>query len=54
VHPELSKYLQEIDKHFLVKFADKLNAKLDFSEDETYHLNEFNFLSTTNGKVITY
>ncbi len=54
VHPELAKYLQEIDKQFLVKFADKLNAKLDFSEDETYHLNDFNFFSTTNGEVITY
>lgn len=54
VHPELNKYLQEIDKSFLKKLSEQLNAKLEFGEDETYHLNEFNFFSTTNGQQISF
>ncbi|MCH9634433.1 MAG: Ribonuclease G [Chlamydiae bacterium] len=54
VHPELNKYLREIDKDFLLKLSDKLNARLEFTQDETYHLNEFSFFSTTSGKQINY
>jgi ribonuclease G len=54
VHPELFKYLLEIDKRFLIQLGEKLNAKLEFAEDENYHLNEFNFFSTTNGQQITF
>lgn len=52
IHPELHKYLQEIDRDFLTKLADKLNAKLEFETDDSYHLNEFHFYSSTSGKVI--
>ena len=48
-HPDVHKYLQEVDTSFLKKFADKLNAFLEFASDDTYHLNEFHFFSTTNG-----
>lgn len=53
-HPELMKYLKEIDKEFLIKLADKMNAKLEFAEDDTYHLNEFHFFSTTSGQQLNY
>ena len=48
-HPEVNQYLEEVDKAFLRKFAEKLNARLDFESDDTYHLNEYHFFSSTNG-----
>ncbi|MCH9632723.1 MAG: Ribonuclease G [Chlamydiae bacterium] len=51
-HPEVNKYLEQVDKAFLKKFAEKLNAHLDFESDDSYHLNEFHFFSSTNGSKL--
>lgn len=48
-HPEVNKYLAEIDKSFLKDFAEQQNAFLEFDSSDGYHLNEFHFFSTTNG-----
>lgn len=53
VHPEVDKYIARIDKEYLKKFADNLNAKIEFESDDTYHLNEYCFFSTTNGERIS-
>ncbi|MCB1112630.1 MAG: ribonuclease E/G [Chlamydiales bacterium] len=52
VHPELDHYLNVIDKSYLVKLADESNARLVFEPDDTLHLNEYRFYSTTNDQVI--
>lgn len=49
-HPELDHYLNIIDKQFLQKKAEKLNAKLDFASDDNLHINDFHFFSSTSGK----
>ncbi len=51
-HPEVNKFLEEVDKAFLKKFAEKLNAYLEFESNDSYHLNEFHFFSTTNGSKL--
>lgn len=52
VHPQLYQYLKQIDKSYMIRLAEKLNAALEFGEDENCHLNEFQFHSTTSGKLI--
>lgn len=52
VHPNLDQYLEEIDKPYLVALAESLNACLEFATDDTLHLNEFHFFSTTNHRAI--
>lgn len=52
VHPELYKYLNVVDKQFLIKMAESLNAHLEFRADDNLHLNDFHFYSTTNNKKI--
>lgn len=52
-HPEVDKYLEKIDKPFFVKFAEKLNAYVEFGADDSYHLNEYRFFSTTNGDELS-
>lgn len=52
VHPELDKYLRTIDKEFLLDLAEKRNAKVEWEPDDTLHLNEFEFYSSTSGELI--
>lgn len=52
VHPELSKYLQVIDKPYLIKIAEDLNAHIEFMENENLHINDYQFYSTvTNMRI---
>lgn len=51
-HPELDHYLNHHGKDQLKKLAGRLQAKLDFEVDDTFHLNAFEFYSMTNGKKI--
>jgi len=52
VHPELAKYLNIIDKQYLLKFAEENNAHLEITSNDTLHLNDFYFISTINKKRI--
>lgn len=52
VHPDLNKYLDHSDKDFYMKLAGKSNAHLEFAVNDSLHLNEFLFYSTTNGQKI--
>ncbi len=52
VHPELDHYLKVIDRDYLFKLADEMNAHLEFSIDDNMHVNDFHFYSTTNGQPI--
>ncbi len=51
-HPQLDHFLGHNDKPFFRKMAEKLNADLKFAADDTLHLNEFQFYSTTSGKKL--
>lgn len=51
-HPDLDRYLEITDKSFLQKLANKANAHLEFAHDDTLHLNQFEFYSTTNNERI--
>ncbi len=52
IHPALDEYLDIIDKAYLINMADRMNAHLEFDTDDTLHLNDFEFYSTTNNKLI--
>lgn len=52
LHPELERYLSVTDKDYLRKSADRRHAHLQFRTDDTLHLNEFQFFSTLNGKLL--
>lgn len=52
VHPELLRYMQTIDRAHFLKICEELNAHLEFSSDDTLHLNDFYFVSTINNKKI--
>ena len=52
VHPELYNYLKVIDKQFLMKLAEELNAHLEVTTNENMHINDFQFYSTINNKKI--
>lgn len=45
VHPELHRYLEQIDKPHLRKMAEEAGVVLDFGVDDTLHLNDFRFFS---------
>ncbi len=49
-HPEVEHYLHQTDKAFLKKFAEELNAQLEFHVDENMHINDFYFVSTITNK----
>jgi len=49
-HPEVDLYLDQGDKAYFHELASKVNAHLKFIHNDTLHLNEFQFFSTTNGK----
>lgn len=51
-HPQLDQYLHLQDKDHLCKLAEQLNAHLKFSSNDTLHLNEFQFYSSTSGKQL--
>jgi ribonuclease G len=52
VHPDLERYLNIIDKEYLLKIAGTHNAQLKFGTDDKLHLNDFHFYSmVTNKKV---
>jgi len=50
VHPEVDHYLNAIDKSYLRKLAEEMNAHLEFATDENMHLNDYHFYSTINNK----
>lgn len=52
LHPNLDHFLSHLDKSYFRKMAEKLNADLKFDVDDTLHLNEFQFYSTTSGKKL--
>ncbi len=52
VHPDLEKYLNQSDRDYYLKLASKSNAHLEFAINDSLHLNEFLFYSTTNGQKI--
>lgn len=51
-HPDFDRFLGHHDKDHLRKLAQKLNAELRFDTDDTLHLNDCQFFSTTNGKKL--
>lgn len=51
-HPSLDHFLSHQDKAGFKKLAEKLNADLKFKTDDTLHLNDFQFYSTTNGQLL--
>lgn len=52
VHPELNRYLEQGDKSFYTKLANKANAHLEFASNDALHLNDFVFYSTLNGQAL--
>lgn len=52
VHPELDHYINIIDKQYLRKLAEDLNAHLHFETSDELHINDFHFYSTINNKRI--
>lgn len=52
IHPKVLHYLEKEDEKYLLKLAQKANAKLDLSSDDRLHINDFEFYSTTNGEKI--
>lgn len=51
-HPELDHYLNIVDKSYLLKLADEMNAQLYFATNDNMHLNDFHFYTSTNNKRI--
>lgn len=52
VHPELGRYLNSGDKDYYLEYAEKSNAHLEFGVNDTLHISEYQFYSTTNGQKI--
>lgn len=52
IHPQLDHYMNSIDKPYLKKVAEELNAQLEFSADDNMHLNDYHFYSTINNQLI--
>jgi ribonuclease G len=48
VHPELDHYLNHIDKSYLMRLAEGLNARMEFAIDEDMHINDYHFYSSIN------
>jgi ribonuclease G len=51
-HPDVDRFLNQGDKEYFRKLAEKSNAELMFKTNDNLHLNDFQFYSTTNGKQI--
>lgn len=53
VHPLLDQYMEKEDeKPFLINYAKKSNAKLEFATSDLLHINDYQFFSTTNHEQI--
>jgi len=52
VHPEMDEYLTAIDKQFLSELAESLNARIEWEINDNLHINDFQFYSSTNGRII--
>lgn len=52
MHPEVDRYLNIIDKNYLLKIASEHKAQLEFSTDDRLHINDFQFFSTQTNKKI--
>ena len=52
VHPELNKYLNVIDKKYLMQLAEDFNAHLEIITNDGMHINDFHFTSTITNKRI--
>lgn len=53
VHPHFFRYMEsEGDAEFLIKLGKKMKAEVEFATDDTLHLNDVQFFSTTSLKQI--
>ncbi len=52
VHPDLGQYMRQVDRSYLVKMAEGLNARLEFQVDDNLHLNQYLFFSSINDQLI--
>lgn len=52
VHPELDHHLNIIDKQYLRKMSESMNAHLEFSTDDNMHINDYHFYSTISNTRI--
>jgi ribonuclease G len=50
IHPEVDRYLEESEKRFFEKWAQKMNTTLSFKTNDSLHLNAFEIYSGANGK----
>lgn len=51
-HPQMDHYLQHQDKSYLTQLASQHNAHLVFATNDSFHLNQWQFFSTFNNKLI--
>jgi len=51
-HPKLSDFIHGEDKQYLCELAQKYNAHLEFTTDDSLHLNDFEFYSTINNEKL--
>lgn len=52
IHPQVDHYLEAQDKDFLLQLASQQNAHLKFETNDSFHLNQWQFLSAVNDKLI--
>lgn len=52
VHPELAHYLKSVDRNFLLKLSESLNAHLEIVSSDNIHINDYHFYSTITNKRI--
>lgn len=51
-HPQLNRYMESGDKEYYASLANKSNAHIEFAVNDSLHLNDYVFYSTTNGQKI--
>ncbi len=52
VHPHLDHFLAQGDKEYLSELAESLNARLEWQTSDLLHLNDYQFYSSINQKLI--
>lgn len=52
VHPQTNQFLEQGDKKYLEKLANKMNANITFRANDLLHLNDFELYSSTNGEKL--
>lgn len=52
IHPDLERYLGNIDKDYLLKIAEEADTHLEFEVDDRLHLNDFQFFNAFDNKRI--